>query len=80
MPSLVLMKQTKLRDKTLFRFESHSLNEKKMEHIKNELKIKGWNGILRSNDVNENFDKFCEVVNETMDKFTPLKEVNISWR
>ena len=80
MPSLVLMKQTKLRDKKPLRFKSHSLNEAKLEHIKNGLKIKDWNGMLRSDSVDENFYKFCGVVSEMMEKFTPLKEVNISWR
>ena len=80
MPSLVLMKQTKLRDKKPLGFKSRSLNEVKLEHIKNDLKIKDWNGMLRNDSVDENFDQFCDVVSETMDKFTPLKEVNISWR
>ena len=80
MPSLVLMKQTKLRDKKPLRFKSCSLNEAKLEHIKNVLKIKDWNAMLRSDSVDDNFDKFCEVVSEMMDKFAPLKEMNISWR
>ena len=52
----------------------------KLEHIKSELKIQDWNGILRSNDVNENFDQLCKVVSEIMDKFAPVKQIKIAWR
>ena len=79
LPSLLLMKQMKLQDKKPIHFESRTLTETKLVSIKNELKVQDWNGLLRT-DVNENFDKFCQIVSETMDKFAPMKEVKISWR
>ena len=79
MPSLVLMKQTKLRDKKPLCFESRSLTDAKLEEIKKDLKAYNWNGLLRSDDVNKNFDKFCTMLNNTMDKVAPIKNVRISW-
>ena len=62
LPTVVLMKQTKMRDKTSLNFETRSLNESKLSHIKDNLKSKDWNGVLRSSDCNENFDTFCNVL------------------
>ena len=79
-PSLVLMKQTKLRDKNPLCFESRSLTDAKLDLVKNDLKTYDWNGLLRSDDVNENFEKFCIVLNTTLDKVAPIKNVRISWK
>ena len=43
-----------------------------------ELKGKDWNSILRSDDVNVKFDTFCIELNESMGKYAPIKEINIS--
>ena len=51
-----------------------------MDEIKSELKTKDWNGLLRGDNVNENFDTFCDVIYETMDNIAPLKQVKISWK
>ena len=78
MPSLLLMKQTKLRDKKPLCFESRSLTDVKLEEIKKDLKVIDWNGLLRSDDINENIDKLCTMLNNTMDKVAPIKNVRIS--
>ena len=80
LPSLVLMKQTKLRNKDPLQFKSRKLTEDKIQNIKDELKQKDWNGILRSDNVNINFDNFCTELDTTMEKFAPIKEVRISWK
>ena len=38
------------------------------------------NGILRSDNVNVNFENFCNELDITMEKFAPIREVRISWK
>ena len=57
-----------------------SLNDTKLANIKAELKSSDWNGLLRSDNCNENFDTFCSVLNDCMDKFAPKQEIRISWK
>ena len=80
LPSLVLMKQTKMRNKEPLNFKSRALNDNKIKCINDELRCKDWNGILRSDNVNVNFDKFCNELNKTMDTYAPVKNVHISWK
>ena len=80
LPSLVLMKQTKLRNKDPLCFKSRTLTADKIKCIKDELKKKDWNGILRSDNVNINFENFCNELDITMEKFAPIREVLISWK
>ena len=80
LPSLVLMKQTKMRNKEPLNFNSRALNDNKIKCITEELKHKDWNGILRSDNINVNFDQFCNELNEIMDTYAPVKNVHISWK
>ena len=80
LPSLVLMKQPEMRDKKPLCFESRSLTDAKLDEVKNDLKTYNWNGLLRTDDVNENFKRFCTVLNTTLDKVAPIKNVRISWK
>ena len=74
------MKQTKMRNKGPLNFKSRALNDNKIKYINEELKHKDWNGILRSDNVNVNFDQFCNELNKTMDTYAPVKNVHISWK
>ena len=80
LPSLVLMKQTKMRNKDPLCFKSRSLTDTKIGLTKDELKMKDWNGILRSDNVNTNFENFCNELETTMEKYAPVREVHISWK
>ena len=80
LPSLVLMKQTKMRNKDPLCFKSRSLTDTKIGLIKDELKMKDWNGILRSDNVNTNFENFCNELETTVEKYAPVREVRISWK
>ena len=77
---MVLLRQTKMRDKTPLQFETRSLNETELGKIKDDLKQKDWNGLLRSNNCNVNFNTFCQVLNDIMDSHAPKCEVRISWK
>ena len=80
LPSLVLMKQTKLRNKDPLCFNSRSLTADKIEQIRNDLKTKDWIGMLINEDVNKNLDKFSEELESSMNKYAPNKEIRISWK
>ena len=77
LPTLVLLKQTKLRDKVPLIFKSRSLNERKLSQIHKDLKDKDLNGILHHGNCSDNFDSFCATIKESMDIITPVKQVQI---
>ena len=78
LPSLILLKQTKVKDKTPIEFESRNLNENKISQINNELKGIDWNGLLNNDNCNTNFDNFCATINSVMDNIAPIKLKRIS--
>ena len=80
LPCIALMKQTCITDKSPLEFESRSLTPTKIDNIKSKLFQIDWNGKLNSSDCNTNFDKFYDIVKNTMDEVTPTKTVRISPR
>ena len=56
LPALVLLRQTRVSDKKPLIFNSRRLNETKMQKIKENLQLVDWNGLLNSDDCNENFN------------------------
>ena len=77
-PVVTLFKQTKTTDKSPIEFESRRLNEDKINQINQKLHDVDWNGNLNSNDCNTNFNKFCELLQTTMDEVSLLVHVQIS--
>ena len=73
--SLVLLRQTKVRDNKSLLFESRLLNGQKLAKIKNELQQKDWNGLLNQNNCSANFDTPCGEIKYAMDKVAPVKTV-----
>ena len=80
LPTLLLLKQTKVRDKSPIEFESRNLNAHKIAKINENLKSIDWNGLLNQNDCNTNFDVFCMSINTLMDTIAPKKKKRISGR
>ena len=78
LPTLTLLKQTKLLDKEPLEFESQNLTDKKITAIKNDLLQVHWTSTLTGGNSNENFDIFLATVNMTMDKISPIKKMKIS--
>ena len=78
LPTVALLKQTKMIDKTPIEYTSRKLNDDKIKNINNRLNHKDWNGILNSDDVNINFNTMCTILEETMDLEAPLQTVRIS--
>ena len=78
LPTLTLLKQTKIVDKDPIIFESCCLNDVKLGKIKQELSNIDWNGHSNSEDCNVNFIIFCDILSNTMDKYVPIMKVRIS--
>ena len=78
LPTVALLKQTKMIDKTPIEYTSRKLNDDKIKNINNRLNHNDWNGILNSDDVNINFNTMCTILEETMDLEAPLQTVRIS--
>ena len=78
LPLLVLIKQTKLKDKTPIGFKSRKLNNAKITRIKNILFNTDWNACLNSTNCNTNFNTFCDYLNSAMETVAPLVVVKIT--
>ena len=68
LPCIALMKQTCIMDKSPLEFKSRSLTPTKINCIKRKLLQIDWNGTSNSNDCNTNFDKFCDIIKNMMEK------------
>ena len=75
LPSIVLMKQTRLTDKSPIEFDSRILTDDKISRIKSELMCVDWNGTLNNEDCSVNFENFCTKLNMIMDNIAPIKHV-----
>ena len=80
LPSILLLKQTKMRNKMPIEFESRNLDDNKISQINEKLRTIDWNGHLNKDDCNSNFDTFCKMVNSIMDMIAPTKLRRISGR
>ena len=78
LPLLVLIKQTKLKDKTPIEFKSRKLNNAKITRIKNILFNIDWSACLNSTNCNTNFNTFCDYLNSAMETVAPLVVVKIT--
>ena len=78
LPSLVLLKQTKLLNKEPLEFTSRNPNGQKLKLINEKLHDIDWNGNLTSSDVNLNFDYLSNSIDRVMDEIAPRCTVKIS--
>ena len=78
LPSIVLMKQTRITDKSPIEFDSRILTDDKISRIKAKLMHVDWNGTLNNKDCSVNFENFCIKLNMIMDSIARIKHVQIS--
>ena len=78
LPSLTLLKQTKMLNKEPLEFISRNLNEKKLSQINEKLSNVDWVGTLRAQDVNQNFSCLNNIINMTIDEIAPRHTVKVS--
>ena len=80
LPSLLLLKQTKVKDRTPIEFKSRNLNDEKIKQINIGLRNIDWNGKLNSNNCDTSFNILCNELKKTMDDVAPTKLIRISGR
>ena len=78
LPSLVLLKQTKIKNREPIEFKSRKLTEANFAIIRRSLNQVDWNGVLNSNDCNENFNIFSEILEAKIEETAPLRTIRIS--
>ena len=77
LPSLVMLKQTKLLNKEPLTFKSRCLDDDKLKAVNHKLMGKDWIGLLTGTTCNEKFNQFSDTVNAVLDKAVPMKTVKI---
>ena len=77
-PTISLMKQMKITDKTPSEFNSRLLTSACICDINMKLHKIDWVGHLNSESCNTNFSIFCDLLSETMDTVAPLKRIRMS--
>ena len=78
LPTLALLKQTKLVDDKPIEFESRKLNPERIKEIKQKLLLVDWTRHLNADNYSDNFDLFLSKLNEIMDSVSPVTKVRIS--
>ena len=78
LPTIALLRQTKVSDKSPIEYTSQKLNDYKISQIHQKLSTLDWNGILNSDDVNLNFERFTGEIETIMNSEAPLQTIQIS--
>ena len=78
LPTIVLLKQTKMTTKSPLTFESRNLSQSKLRQINHDLHRIDWISTLDSDNVDDNFDMLMFNIHSIMDKYSPVKHIRIS--
>ena len=78
LPLVALLRQTKITDMSPIEFMSHSLNNTKISRIHLKLHTTDWNGLLNSDDINDNTNRFMSELEAVMNTEAPLQTIRIS--
>ena len=78
LPTVALMKQTKITDENPIEFQSRLLNSECISNINRKLWDIDWIGHFNNKSCDTNFNTFCNLLHGTMDTVAPLKSVCIS--
>ena len=75
LPTLTLLRQTKIKNTNPLIFESRNLNDKKINQINQSLYKIDWTGKLKGENCNENYNIFTNILNEIIDGISPIKRI-----
>ena len=78
LPLVALLRQTKITDMSPIEFMSRRLNNTKISRIHLKLCTTDWNGLLNSNDINDNTNRFMSELEAVMNTEAPLQTIRIS--
>ena len=75
LPLVALLRQTKITDRSPIEFMSRRLNATKISRIHQELRTIDWNGILNSEDINVNTNRFMSEMEAIINTEAPLQTI-----
>ena len=75
LPTVALLRQIKVSDKSPIAYQSRRLNDTKIDMINQQLRNIDWNGVLNSEDVNTNTQTFMKKLESAMDTVAPLQTI-----
>ena len=78
LPILTLLRQTKIKNNTPLIFESRNLNEQNLKLINTALQKINWDNNLTGANCNEKYNTLTNIINNTMEKYSPLQKIRIS--
>ena len=78
LPIIAMFKQTRMTNKEPLTFKSRCLTDSKLKDINHMLMQKDWIGLLTGTTVDDKFNTFSSIVNETIKEVGPLKTIRIS--
>ena len=78
LPTVTLLKQTKILKQEPLIFESRCLNDTKLKVVNHQLMRKDWIGLLTGATCDKKFNQFSNILNEVLDEVAPIKKVKIS--
>ena len=78
LPTLAMLKQTRLMNPELITFNSRCLNENKLKQVNQKLMRVDWIGVLNGTMSDEKFNQFSDQIEQVLDEIAPIKSVRIS--
>ena len=78
LPTMAMLKQTRLMNQEPIEFNSRCLIETKLEQVNHKLMRVDWIGVLTGTTSNEKFNQFSDRIEQVLDEITLIKCVRIS--
>ena len=78
LPTLAILKQTRLMNHELITFNSRCLNENKLKQVNHKLMGVDCIGVLTGTTSDEKFNQFSNWIEQVLDEIAPSKRVRIS--
>ena len=78
LPTLAMLKQTRLMNPEPITFNSRCLNKNKLKQVDHKLMRVDWIGVLTCTMSDEKFNQFSDQIEQVLDKIAPIKSVRIS--
>ena len=78
LPTLAMLKQTRLMNPEPIAFNSRCLNENKLKQVNHKLMRVDWIGVLTGTTSDEKFNQFSDQIEQVLDEIAPIKCVRIS--
>ena len=78
LPTLAMLKQTRLMNHELIAFNSRCLSKDKLKQVNHKLMRVDWIGVLTGTTSDEKFNQFSDWIEQVLDDIAPIKCIRIS--